>query len=63
MPKEYYGKGTEGIFEGIKVNLPENYHAYLSSIYGDYMELPPVEKRNGHHYYEVLDPDKSYKEI
>ena len=62
MPKEYYGKGTEGIFEGISVNLPENYHAYLSSVYGDYMELPPVEKREGHHYFTEIDINKSYRE-
>jgi lipopolysaccharide cholinephosphotransferase len=62
MPREYYGEGVEGVFEGISVKLPENYDAYLSSVYGDYMKLPPVEKREGHHYYENLDINKSYRE-
>lgn len=62
MPKEYFGNGTEGEFEGLEVNLPEKTHEYLTSLYGDYMKLPPVEKRVGHHYCTVIDLKKSYKE-
>lgn len=61
MPKQYFGNGTGGIFEGISVVLPENYDAYLSQMYGDYMKLPPPEKRVGHHHYEVADMEKSYR--
>ena len=28
----------------------ENYDAYLSRIYGDYMKLPPAEKQVSHHF-------------
>lgn len=62
MPKEYFGNGTEGEFEGIKVTLPEKTHEYLTSLYGDYMKLPPVEKRVAHHYCTDIDMQKSYKE-
>ncbi|MBE5805349.1 MAG: oligosaccharide repeat unit polymerase [Clostridiales bacterium] len=35
-------------FEGINFNVPEGYDLYLKSIYGDYMKLPPEEKRITH---------------
>lgn len=35
-------------FEGRKYNGMANNDAYLSSLYGDYMKLPPVEKRTNH---------------
>lgn len=35
-------------FDGIKVNVYNNVERYLTRLYGDYMELPPVEKREYH---------------
>ncbi len=35
-------------FEGIKVNGLSCYDKYLTNLYGDYMTLPPVEKRITH---------------
>ena len=61
MPKSYFGNGTKGTFEGMEVILPEKYDEYLTKLYGDYMTLPPPEKRVGHHYYTVLDTEKSYR--
>lgn len=60
VPKEWYGNGTELEFEGIKVRAPQQYHLWLTQVYGDYMQLPPVEKRVGHHYVEQMDLEKSY---
>lgn len=62
MPKEIFGKGTIGSFDGIQVILPEKYDEYLTRMYGDYMELPPIEKRIAHHYCDVIDFEKSYLE-
>lgn len=42
----------KGMFEGIEVNLPFNYDVYLSSLYGNYMQVPPVEKRERHFVYK-----------
>lgn len=34
---------------------PKNYDAFLSSLYGDYMKLPPKEKRENRHQIQELD--------
>lgn len=46
--KEVYGSGSFYEFDGLKLNGPSNFDAYLSQIYGDYMSLPPLDKRNWH---------------
>lgn len=50
MPKEIYGKGREATFEGLKVIVPEHVEEYLTRRYGDFMSLPPENKRYGHHH-------------
>lgn len=35
-------------FEDINVNVPKNYDKILTELYGDYMQLPPEEKRYNH---------------
>ncbi|MBE5792269.1 MAG: LicD family protein [Clostridiales bacterium] len=62
MPAEWYGEGTELSFEGLAVRGPIEYKKWLTQVYGDYMQLPPIEKRIAHHYNEVIDLKKSYKE-
>ncbi len=32
---------------------PDDYHAYLTSIYGDYMQPPPPEERRSHHRFQA----------
>lgn len=58
-PKEQYGKGTPGRFEGIDVQLPEQTHEYLTHKYHNYMQLPPPEKQVAHHYCKEIDFDRS----
>lgn len=40
-------------FEGNKYKIPIGYDKWLTSIYGDYMKLPPIEKRVTHHVSEA----------
>ena len=61
-PKVQYGEGTPAIFEGLNVIIPENYDEYLKQKYGDWEADLPEEQKKGHHYYEVCDLKKSYKE-
>lgn len=48
VPQEYFGHGSKVIFENIEVSAPEQVDKYLTHMYGDYMKLPPVEKRVSH---------------
>lgn len=48
VPKKVFGNGCMLPFENIEISCPEDYRAYLKSIYGDYKTLPPEEKRRGH---------------
>lgn len=44
VPAEWYGEGDVLEFEGIPVIVPKEYDKWLSRVYGNYMELPPMEK-------------------
>lgn len=44
-------------FEGIDVNIPNKAHDYLTSMYNNYMEIPPVEKRERHFVYKFKLPE------
>lgn len=48
FPAEVYLPTTEGLFEGNSVPLPGGWDSYLKNLYRNYMELPPVEKRERH---------------
>ena len=60
IPSEWYGDGTMLKFDGIDVRVPIKYDRWLTQVYGDYMQLPPEEKRHPHHYIDVIDLKQSY---
>lgn len=60
-PTRWFGDGISASFEGYDVKIPKEYDSYLSQLYGDYMKLPPIEKRVSHHHCDVIDLDTSYK--
>lgn len=40
-------------FEGLNVSAPRNCHSYLTSHFGDYMQLPSPDNRVGHRPHEI----------
>lgn len=52
--KEVYSEYTDIEFEGVKFKVIKNYDAYMGSIYGDYMKLPPKEKQVSHHLFNAF---------
>ena len=46
---DIYGEGVEVEFEGAKFLAPNNFHLYLTKLFGNYMELPPEEERGNRH--------------
>lgn len=47
--KDMFEKYTEHEFEGHMFPIIEDYDEYLTTVYGDYMKLPPEDERNPHH--------------
>lgn len=41
-------------FEGHSLPAPKGYNNYLSAVYGDYMQMPPEDKRVTHHAFEAF---------
>lgn len=53
LPQEVFTEYLELPFENLKFKAIKQYDKYLSSIYGDYMKLPPEEKRVSHHTFKA----------
>lgn len=49
-------------FEGLQFYGVNDAHLYLSSLYGEYMKLPPIEKRKSHHSFLHIDLGKPFEE-
>ena len=52
--KKDYLETVEVSFEGKTYHGPGNYHQYLTQLYGDYMKLPPEEKRVSEHNFKMF---------
>ena len=54
MDKGVFQKEKMVEFENSMYPAPIGYHEYLTSLYGDYMELPPENKRVTHHLFRAI---------
>lgn len=51
-------------FENLRIKIPKEYDALLTRMYGNYMKLPPIEKRKPHFAGDLLfSTDRDYTEI
>lgn len=57
-PKEIFREAVYKEFEGYQMPLPVGYDRYLKIAFGDYMQLPPEEKRKAHHDVVYFDLEK-----
>lgn len=55
--KEVFDSFTTAEFEGKEYRIPIGYDRWLRAFYGDYMQLPPEEKRVSHHKFEAYVND------
>ena len=62
VEKRIFGTPTDYPFENITVKGPELYDEFLTHIYKNWRELPPVEKRGIQHDFLYLNLEKSYLE-
>lgn len=61
---EWFHDVVELPFESTTVTVPRDYDAYLTKLYGNYMQLPPEEKRVSHpNYFQDLNRRLSLEEI
>lgn len=57
-----YEYAIYSMFEGFSFPIPNGYERILTSLFGNYMEFPPVEKRGTWHSGLLFDPDVPYSE-
>lgn len=67
IEKEYTDLETllpvkKGEFEGLEFNIPNKPEVYLKNLYGNYMELPPLEKQVAHGIIKVDTKKGEYDE-
>ncbi len=59
---KWFEKTIMHSFESIDIPMPREIDKRLSTQYGDYMQLPPVEERTGWHSNVIWDPDRPYSD-
>lgn len=60
MSKDVYGIPKKIKFRDSYFNAPQDCEKYLTAIYGDYMQLPPEEKRFSNHNFVYVDMNTSF---
>lgn len=55
LDKELFSDGIKLKFEDMNANVPRAYTEILSKNYGDYLKLPPIEKRVSHHEHKAFE--------
>ncbi len=65
FPKAWFAEGAKTQFENEEVVIPKHFDKYLQKMYGDYMQLPPEEKRRTNHKvtYVNLEGRKTLRDI
>lgn len=59
---EDFSGTIDGLFEGFNFPVPKGYDRILRTLYQNYWEFPPIEKRGNWHD-QMINPDMSYLEL
>ena len=62
IPADIFEQPVLYTFENCEFYGPKDTNAYLTSLYGDYMKLPPKEQQVNRHDYYYVSLEKSYKD-
>ncbi|MDY4788230.1 MAG: LicD family protein [Bacilli bacterium] len=64
FPTEWFSTTIDVKFEDTTIKCPIGWHEYLTQMFGDYMKLPPEEKRTSGHDFDggCVDLKHSYKD-
>ena len=60
MPKKIFLEVIKAEFEGETFDIVADYDTFLTNLYGNYMQLPPVDKRISHHDYIYMSLNEPY---
>ena len=61
---EQWREFIPAVFDGLEIQIPREYDDLLTRMYGNYMQLPPPEKRKPHFAGDVLfSTDKDYRQM
>lgn len=58
--KNLFQESIKMRFEDFEIDIPKEYDIILKQLYGDYMKLPPEEKRKSHHSHYFLDLNRRW---
>lgn len=61
-PAEWFDQRTELLFNGKAYPVSAAYDAFLTRLYGDYMQLPSPEQRRKKQHAILIDLERSYEE-
>lgn len=61
LPKEWFLATKNISFEGFEMPIPVGAEEWMTMIFGNYMEYPPVETRKPKHKIVLIDTENSYK--
>jgi lipopolysaccharide cholinephosphotransferase len=57
VPLSVFSETVEMTFEGESYPVPSHYDLYLRTLYGDYIQAPPLEEQVSHHSYTAYLKD------
>lgn len=60
--RDWYGNGSDAVFEGVNVKIPKKFDDYLTKKYGDWRSELPSDEQKSHHKALICDATKPYTE-